>query len=166
METTYKHYIRLNDNEDIIKGFSTAFEQSQEGDILINESENLHFRLFPDDEENPLLQNEYGVFLYRYVNGGIVAKTNEEMEAGRKVLEVSPQFQITILNEKIQNALPYVVMNIVTMLGSTPHVIDNELDSRSVMQLNTTMDDNSMDTFTQFIKILKERDALLTMIRG
>ena len=39
----HKHYIRLNNKNHIIKGFSTAFEQPIGNDILIEETKERHY---------------------------------------------------------------------------------------------------------------------------
>jgi len=62
----YKHYIRLNENDLIIKSFSTAFEQPQEGDILICESNERHFNMdLYDDNMIPK---------YQYIDNQIVLR--------------------------------------------------------------------------------------------
>ena len=50
-----KHYIRLDENNYVIKGFSDAFEEPLPTDICINENGGRHFELF--GEINP---NLYG----------------------------------------------------------------------------------------------------------
>ena len=61
-----KHYIRVDENGCIIKGFSDAFELPEDGDICINQQGGYQFRLFPDGEENPPLRNDDGNLLYRW----------------------------------------------------------------------------------------------------
>ena len=41
----YKHYIRINENNEIIKVFSDAFEQPEENDICINDNTERHCSL-------------------------------------------------------------------------------------------------------------------------
>ncbi|GGF72805.1 hypothetical protein GCM10010912_17530 [Paenibacillus albidus] len=41
----YKHYIRVDANGNVIRAFSDAFEQSQDGDILVSEGGGRHFNL-------------------------------------------------------------------------------------------------------------------------
>ena len=41
----YNHYIRTNENGDIIKAYSTAFIKVEKGDILIKENADRHFNL-------------------------------------------------------------------------------------------------------------------------
>ena len=77
-----KHYIRVGQNGDIIKGFSDAFEQPLKGDLRISDEGSYQFRLFADGEENPPLRDR-GVWLYRYAEGEIIAKTSQEIEAER-----------------------------------------------------------------------------------
>jgi len=86
-----KHYIRVEINNDreekyIVYGFSNAFEDPLEDDILINAEGGRQFQLkFPDgtlSEENPPLRDEYGVLLYRW-DDGVVERPGDELEADR-----------------------------------------------------------------------------------
>lgn len=77
-----KHYIRLDDENNIIKGFSDAFKQPQPDDILINEQGGRHFELL--GQVNPSLVDGRGVHLYKYVNGQIVVKTPDEINREAK----------------------------------------------------------------------------------
>lgn len=83
----YKHYIRLDSAGHIIKGFSTAFEQPQDGDICINEQGGYQFRLESDGAENPPLMDLEGILLYKYEGGVILDRTDEEIEADRAVIQ-------------------------------------------------------------------------------
>ncbi|HAN44114.1 MAG TPA: hypothetical protein DCP97_01850 [Ruminococcaceae bacterium] len=79
----YKHYIRLDSNNNIIKGFTTAFEQPLDADICINGDEDWgrHFRFEQSGKENPQIFSLQGISLYKYINGSIVAKTTEEIQS-------------------------------------------------------------------------------------
>lgn len=74
-----KHYIRVDANNRIIKGFSTAFEQPLETDICINEDGGRHFEML--GIVNPPLMNMQGIYLYKYENGEAIERTAEEMQA-------------------------------------------------------------------------------------
>lgn len=67
----YKHYIRLV-GDVIVYGFSTAFEQPLEGDVLIAGQGGRHFTV--------QLTNNRGQFLYRY-NGAITLRSQTELDA-------------------------------------------------------------------------------------
>lgn len=71
-----KHYIRINENNHIIHGFSDVFEQPLETDICINEEGGRHFEL--SSKTNLPLLNEFGRALYKYINGEILETTEEE----------------------------------------------------------------------------------------
>jgi hypothetical protein len=76
MRTGYNHYIRTNEAGEIIHGFSGAFEQPQDGDILICEDGPRHFHeAFPDP-----LQNERGQFRFRWQDGQIVERSQQELD--------------------------------------------------------------------------------------
>ena len=54
-----KHYIRIDTEGRIIKGFSDAFEQPIDGDICINEKGGRHFEML--GVVNPPLMNMQGI---------------------------------------------------------------------------------------------------------
>lgn len=76
-----KHYITVDDRNRIIDGFSDAFRQPSDADICINEQGGYQFRLFPGGEENPALNDrKHRIPLYKYENGEVVKRTEEEIE--------------------------------------------------------------------------------------
>jgi len=68
----YQHYIRINETGTIVHGFSSAFEQPQEGDICINEDAPRHF-------SQTLIDNR-GIYLFKYVNGQGMSRTSQEID--------------------------------------------------------------------------------------
>ena len=85
-----KHYIRLDGNF-IIKGFSDAFEQPIEGDILLTDQGGRHFVL--DGKTNPSLFDEDGFSLYKYVAGEVVDAYPEEQPQYETVLSTKARAQ-------------------------------------------------------------------------
>lgn len=80
-----KHYVRINERGEIVDGFSDAFRQPTESDICINEQGGYQFRLTPDGEENPMLfDGESMIPLYKYVNGEVHPRTEQELAADRQ----------------------------------------------------------------------------------
>lgn len=73
-----KHYIRLDTQNRIIKGFSDAFELPVDDDICINEQGGRHFELF--GVVNPPLMNMQGIYIYKYVDGAVMERTAEEIQ--------------------------------------------------------------------------------------
>lgn len=91
-------YIRVDLNNNIIKGFSDVFEAPIEGDICIDDSDTRHFHIA--GEANPPLCNVDGVYLYKYIDGEIVKKTADEITAETPAPVVVPnplQIQIDSL---------------------------------------------------------------------
>lgn len=99
-EIKYKHYIRTNDQNEIIHAFSDAFEQPIETDILLGETEERHCQF-------QIMSEKYiGKYKYKFADGEIIEKTDEELytteerkankvkaikaEAKRKILEKYP----------------------------------------------------------------------------
>lgn len=69
----YKHYIRINENYEIIHAFSSAFEDPLTNDILIKTTEERHFNL-------PLLYNDV-IYKWKYIDGVFVEKKQEDLQA-------------------------------------------------------------------------------------
>ncbi len=76
MLTSYKHYVRLNKNNFVVKGFSKLFEEPLETDTCINEEGGGHFEL--NGIINPSLIHLDGFPKYKYVDGEIIETTKEE----------------------------------------------------------------------------------------
>jgi hypothetical protein len=68
----YKHYIRV-ENGIVIHGFTDAFEQPIAGDLLLSEQDGRHFQM-------PLLTDRMQ-YKYKIVNGQMVERTQEELDA-------------------------------------------------------------------------------------
>ena len=79
-----KHYIRIDNNNYIIDGFSDAFRQPTENDICINEQGSYQFRLFPNGEENPPLFEGFGIPLYEWNGSEVVCRAKSDLELDRK----------------------------------------------------------------------------------
>lgn len=90
-----KHYINVDDRGRIVDGWSDGPhpEKDPTGAICINEEGGYQFRLHPGGEENPALWDMDGIPLYKYVDGEVLERTPEEIEADRAALpkpEVKP----------------------------------------------------------------------------
>lgn len=99
-----KHYINVDDRGRIIDGFSDGPHSGKDatGAICINEEGGYQFRLpvYRDHilfdgtldwapeltEENPSLWDMDGIPLYKYVDGEVLERTQEEIEADRAAL--------------------------------------------------------------------------------
>jgi len=93
MDIFNKHFIRVDASKNIIHGFSDAFENPIETDILINDNGGIHFQLIVDGEptqENPPLHDEYGTPLYNWDGNQVTRRTNEEIEADRPEPDNTP----------------------------------------------------------------------------
>lgn len=89
MDFYNKHYVSVDEQNRIVSGFSDAFRQPTDTDICINEQGGYQFRLFLGGEENPSLLDWNGMIpLYAYVDGKVVKRTEEEIEADRSALPV------------------------------------------------------------------------------
>ena len=95
----HNHYIRLEGNK-VIKGFSDAFEEPQEGDILIAENAGRHFEL--DGVVNPPLADEQGVALYKYEKGKAIKRTQAEIDADIELIPASVPDELTLLRAELE----------------------------------------------------------------
>ena len=102
-----KHYIRIDEENRIIHGFSDAFGQPQDGDICINDKGGYQFRLVIADglsEENPPLRDDYGVLLYRWDGEYAVRRSDEELEADRPEPGEPPPTAIELVTAFLEGA--------------------------------------------------------------
>jgi hypothetical protein len=93
------HYIRLNEKQEIIKVFSDAFEQPITGDICIKEN---GARCFQEDwpELSNLTHFPSGCYLFTYVEGHIIKRTQEELNTLPEMIEYQ---RIQFNNNILQN---------------------------------------------------------------
>jgi hypothetical protein len=94
----YKWYIRLDANNNIIYGFSDAFEQPLSTDICINESADRQFELL--GVVNPQLSTMNGLYFYQYISGNVVYNANPV-----PTLAVVQQAKIAQINSAYASAL-------------------------------------------------------------
>lgn len=105
MDFYNKHYIRIDEKNRIIEGFSDAFENPLETDICINENGGRQFELC--GYINPNLVNEYWCHLFIYENGEVREATKEELEeeqASFPVPEHTPT-DVEILQEQMLDTM-------------------------------------------------------------
>lgn len=112
-----KHYITLDENCNIINGFSDAFYQSSESDICINNLGGRHFVI--DGVENPQLVDKQ-VYLYKYVDSEVVKKTDEEISIELQNV-IKPTLKITD-EQKAIDMMKYLMQSdeFLTTVGITP----------------------------------------------
>jgi hypothetical protein len=88
------HYIRVDANNVVIKGFTTDFEQPNTGDLLLSGQDGRHFQL--------QLTNERGQFIYKLVNGAMVARNQTELDAEWDERPPEPKTDSELLKEASQ----------------------------------------------------------------
>lgn len=109
----YKHYVRLDNVNRIIKGFSDAFEQPQDSDICINEDGSYQFRLTTNGPENPPLMDMDGIPLYKYDGGAVVGRSADEIESDRA------EIQQPAATPSIEERVAATESAIIAMMGGT-----------------------------------------------
>lgn len=67
----YKHYITIDENNNIIDIFSDGLKQASESNILIRESDQRHVYL-NDFEFNPNIIDSSNNFKYKYIDNQIL----------------------------------------------------------------------------------------------
>lgn len=117
MDYYNKHYIRLHTNDCIVKGFSDAFEEPEEGDICINQKGGRHFELF--GQINPALCNMQGQPIYLYENEVIRELTAEEQSSLFQIPVPEPT-ETEILraeNEKLKSQIEAINIALAEIVG-------------------------------------------------
>lgn len=78
----YKHFVRVDDRNRVIYGYTIAFEQPKVGDVCIVEDGIRQFQLSYKTMD--------GVPLYKVVNGELMERTQEEIDADISALPTPP----------------------------------------------------------------------------
>lgn len=91
-----KHYISVDEQGRITSGWSDGPDPDRDTTdaICINEQGGYQFRLFPGGEENPPLRTMDGIPLYKWVDGQVVPRTEEEIAADLAALNAKPLEQL------------------------------------------------------------------------
>ena len=82
VEMYNKHYIKVDSSARVVDGWSDGplSDKDTTDAICINEQGGYQFRLFPGGEENPaLFEWEYMIPIYKYADGKIEKRTEEEI---------------------------------------------------------------------------------------
>jgi hypothetical protein len=77
-----KHYIRIDTDNRVIHGFSSAFEEPLNDDICINENGGRHFELF--GKANPPLFTLDSIPLYKWDDKQVLQRADDEIETDRQ----------------------------------------------------------------------------------
>lgn len=87
-----KHYIATDIEGRITDGWSDGPcpDRDTANAVCINEQGGYQFRLFPGGEENPPLYMMDGIPLYKWDGEQVIARTEEEIEAGRASIPAPP----------------------------------------------------------------------------
>lgn len=101
-----KHYITVDDQNRITDGWSDGPhpEKSTEGAIRINDKGGYQFRLIVngvDTEENPSLFVDFFIPRYKYVDGAVQERTEEEIEADREQIPPPPPSEMEKLRADV-----------------------------------------------------------------
>ena len=80
----YSHYIRLDNKNRIIYGFSDYYDSSIDTDVLIRQNAGKEFELFGKDYNRPLFfipaNSNVEIYLYKYDNCNILRRTKAELD--------------------------------------------------------------------------------------
>lgn len=115
-ETYYnKHYIDVDAQGRIVNGWSDGphpQRQPIEQSVLLTEQGGYQFRLAPGGEENPVLWTMDGIPLYKYEDGEVRPRTEEEIAADRAAIPSPPP----TAQERMEAQVTYTAMMTDTLL--------------------------------------------------
>ena len=133
-----RHYIRTDENNSIIRGFSDAFEQPQSDDICINEQGGYQFRIFDGGEENPSLTNDDGIALYKWDGKAVKARTKKEIAVDTPE-PLQPQPTETEKLYELVTGLYATLENVgVLNMEDVPNTIRRDIERELAQQQTTT----------------------------
>ena len=111
-ENKSKVYIRIDDNNRVTRiegGYTTPADLTDW--ILIDEGTGDKYNLCQSHYLEKSLMTEDGIYQYKYVNGEVVERTAEEIEADRQAIPVVPTD-----SEKLEAQVLYTAMMTDTLL--------------------------------------------------
>jgi hypothetical protein len=94
-----KHYIKIDENNNIIKSFTDAFESPDQDSIFVKENDR-HFNLN--------IMGFDGIYNYKYENNEIVKKTIQEKENELNAIENKIK-KVELIREKLLGKYQYVI---------------------------------------------------------
>jgi hypothetical protein len=89
----YKHYIRTNESNVIIKRFSSAFEDPEEGDICVNENGGRHY--------NDPVTNERGQCNRQWIGGNEFPRPQVDLDAEWNARPPDPPSEMDMLGQQL-----------------------------------------------------------------
>jgi hypothetical protein len=90
----YKHYIRLKENDIIIiRRFSSAFEEPQEGDICVNENGGRHY--------NDPVTNDRGQYNRQWIGGNEFPRPQEVLDYEWNTRPPDPPTELDIIGQQL-----------------------------------------------------------------
>lgn len=110
-----RHYIVTDDRGRIIDGWSDGphpNRQPTDQTQLLTDQGGYPFRLYPGGEENPSLYDMDGIPLYKWEDGHVVARTEEEIAADRAAIPEPPP----TAQERMEAQVTYTAMMTDTLL--------------------------------------------------
>lgn len=86
------HYITTRPDGAITDTWSDGpYREKDAADaICINDKGSYQFRLYPGGEENPPIYTMDGIPLYKYVDGKVIARTEDEIDDDRLAIPPAP----------------------------------------------------------------------------
>lgn len=110
-----KHYIDVDDRGRILDGWSDGPHPQRKPTShtqLLTDQGGYQFRLVPGGEENPSLMDMDGIPLYKWEEGQVVARTEEEIAADRAAIPEPPP----TAQERMEAQVTYTAMMTDTLL--------------------------------------------------
>jgi len=133
----YKHYIQINDNKTVTNLYSTAFQESSDTDICINDKAGRHAELF--GIINPNL-SENGIHKYKWDGKKVVERTQKDKDIDIAIIEKDKQKQ-AILNElaQLDIEVPRIVEDLINHTEFKPFsskkaLIDRKIELRNMLK--------------------------------
>ena len=107
----YTAYIRLNENKEIVRAFTEAFDTPLHTDIALEHTSNRQWTLELQDLAT-------GVYLLRYVNGKVTAKSKATLTAEKA--PIIEKYRILGRLQALDSVLPRCVEDLYFEVGKEP----------------------------------------------
>lgn len=140
-----KHYITIREDGAITDGWSDGPhpEKNTSNAILLTNKGSYQFTLL--GEENPILIDEYGVYLYTYENNQVSKKSTYELRVERAIAieKTLPSVKSTLIEQSKQDLALYLKAHPLTWTDNKIYSVTKEKQSLLSQQINLYLADNS-----------------------
>ena len=140
-----RHYININSSSDIITGWSDGPHPGKDisNAILLTSEGSYQFTLL--GEENPILVDESGVYLYTYIDGEVSKKSPYELRVERAIAleKTLPSIKANLIEQSKEGLASYLKTHPLIWIDNKTYSVTKEKQALLAQQINLYLADST-----------------------